>query len=1236
MTELVTWFAERPLELRLIVVAVAGCLAATQVNRGVYRLAFGRRWIGPWSAPDPTAPPRRPWDRLPIVGWIGLRRESIVHGKRYWIRPMLIELAFTLGLPALYWWEVDQAGLLPNLPGLNGSPLVLHTWFFGHSVLACLLTIATFIDFDERTIPDAVTLPGTLFALILVSLAAHLLPPDFTYEPTTATFALTPLLAAPAQDWPRAWDESEGLRTGLIIWCCFVLAISPRSRFTIRRGVFKAVQYQVVSTYRYGSWRYVALAAAGLIGIATVWSVGPPAWRGLLTSLHGLAYGGGLIWLVRIVAGIALRQEAMGFGDVTLMAMIGAFLGWQATIIVFFLAPFAAVIISVVRFLTSRDRHIAFGPYLALAAFFCVIAWQDVWFEQFRGVFNALGSLISPMLLVAIAAMGPVADPGASHHTGVGGFVPHKHQVKKKPNGIDRGGHGEPQRRMQFCPLCSSVLSVVTRLTARLELDASAKNQEPGTKPLWTFSGGFSTVRGPGAGSMVCGRCGLVSWSLVLLWFMARIRWQDTLPLALAAAVLLAALTPLPTWMMDIAVAANLTLAVLLLFTVLRVRSPFQLSAFPAILVAATMGRLALNLASTRLILSQGDTRNLDAAGGMIRAFGEFVAGDDLIVGLVMFAIILIVQFVVITKGAERVSEVAARFALDALPGRQAAIEADVASGAIDELTARRRRRDLARQADFHGAMDGASKFVRGDAIAGLIITMINLLGGWARGSFSGAMSWDEAWGVYAKLAIGDGLASQTPAVLVAVAAAFLVTSNGHRSPLATTLGRQITACPEAWIGAAVLLLVLLFTELPKAPLAVLAVACLAAGWWISTRQQARSGPPRANRDRPPAAASLAPAAPLMASASSPATPRTQAAWELALGRGLVRLAEGQGAADLLPRLTELREQLTLRWGLRFPPIRVRDERELPPDVYCIRVHGDALAESRLPKGLLVRRARAVMWDAALDEVAGPAWRHAAVSDPIHIAPPTLADEFQRAGCELLTPVDLLIEHVRQTAEGFADELLGRDTMRAMVEDFLSEEGESWRQDLRPAGDRWGVLHQVLVLLLRERVPIRQLDVVLAALSDGGSNATPRQIAEECRRRLARTICSQYWTSRKQLSVAVLAPRWERALLERHAEQDIPPETLQWQIEELDGLRRQTELAAQECASTWVLLAPAKLRPGLRRVMESTAPHIAVLSHHEIPRDARLQTVLVLDDPGKATRSQEPLSRPQRETLGAA
>jgi prepilin signal peptidase PulO-like enzyme (type II secretory pathway) len=372
-------FLSLPIEIRMVAVFVLGSCLGAAVNWAIYGLAWHRRPISPWSPSDPSAPPRRPWDRLPILGWLGLRREAALHGTGFWVRPMLVELLVGVGFAWLYWWEVVGCGLLPPgvvLPlGLDPT-IIRHLEFAAHCLLIALMLAGSLIDVDEKIIPDEITISGTLVGLLLAAVYPWSLLPDVS--PVGLGFLR---LTAP-NGWPawldgRPWTGS--LAIALACWWLWCLAILPRSWYP-RHGWRRAVQLSCARLVRQRStYRILRMAVFGSLMIALVWYRGGVDWQGLLSALVGVAAGGGLIWLVRIIGTAALGREAMGFGDVTLMAMIGAFVGWQPCLVIFFLAPVAGMVIGLLRLLFSRDREIPYGPFLCLATLSVIVGWRWVW-----------------------------------------------------------------------------------------------------------------------------------------------------------------------------------------------------------------------------------------------------------------------------------------------------------------------------------------------------------------------------------------------------------------------------------------------------------------------------------------------------------------------------------------------------------------------------------------------------------------------------------------------------------------------------------------------------------------------------------------------------------------------------------------------------------------------------------------------------------------------------------------
>jgi leader peptidase (prepilin peptidase)/N-methyltransferase len=396
-----------PLNVRLLALAVIGACLGGAVNWAVYTLAWNRRPISPWTSPNPAAPRRRWFDRLPIVGWLGLRREAALHGKGFWIRPMLVEIFTAAGLAWLYWWETVAGGLLPDVLARPIDPRalpVLHLEFLAHVILMALMLAGSLIDADEKIIPDEITVAGTLIALVMAAAWPLSLLPEVTFQDAHIFFGFIKLSSP--NPWPDALAGRPMLGSlclGLACWWMWCVAILPRT-WHGRHGWLRAVQFCFAIMFRQrATYRILRMGLFGSLVVILVWYRGGQNWEGLLTALVGMAAGGGLIWIVRLIGAAALRREAMGFGDVTLMAMIGAFLGWQATLVIFFLAPLAGVVIGLVRLIVKRDKEIPYGPFLCLAAAFVIIRWNDVW-QQVEAVFAA-GWLVPLAMVFCLALM---------------------------------------------------------------------------------------------------------------------------------------------------------------------------------------------------------------------------------------------------------------------------------------------------------------------------------------------------------------------------------------------------------------------------------------------------------------------------------------------------------------------------------------------------------------------------------------------------------------------------------------------------------------------------------------------------------------------------------------------------------------------------------------------------------------------------------------------------------------
>jgi len=665
---------------------------------------------------------------------------------------------------------------------------------------------------------------------------------------------------------------------------------------------------------------------------------------------------------------------------------------------------------------------------------------------------------------------------------------------------------------------------------------------------------------------------------------------------AIPAAILLAVLVvlaPVPAPLVDVLLAVNLTISVLALLGALAARTPLDMSVFPTFLLGITLVRLVLNIATTRLILSRAALDGTAAAGEVVEAFGAFVAANNLVVGAVIFSIIAIVQFVVITAGSTRTSEVAARFALDGLPGRQMAIDTEVNAGTLTRDQARRMRLDLQRQADFFAAMDGASRFVRGEAVASVIITVINILGGLAIGVVEHGMPVEKALNVYSRLTIGDGLSAAVPALFISVATGLLISRSSQSVDLSREFGRQFSAKPHVLAITGVFLALLSLSGLPFLPLAAMAALTLTAAVVVGRRPAAeldldddfdhgqpvsRAGRPRAEKASPGAADVLA-----------------DDRVVVELGRGLLPLVTPQG--PLLDGVVALRNSLAADLGIVLPQVAFRDDLTLPDRGYRISVAGDAVAEDEIPGGQML----AVLPPGASSPVDG-----AAAVDPLSGRSGTWVGHAQAETCRLrgatvLDDAGVVARAVEAAVRRRADRLLTRDAANRLVESLRAAQPAVVEQ-IVPDVLTVARVQRTLQCLLREGVPIRPLAELLELMSDHAAEAAePWQLAEIVRRRLAGTICRRARDSQGRLTAVRLAGGAVDAIV-ASARGSAPRVSAP-----LIGEVRRAVRPAVERGGQAVLLVPAAARRVVREALGRHLPDLVVLAEEETLDEPRLE-----------------------------
>ena len=650
---------------------------------------------------------------------------------------------------------------------------------------------------------------------------------------------------------------------------------------------------------------------------------------------------------------------------------------------------------------------------------------------------------------------------------------------------------------------------------------------------------------------------------------------------------------PIPSFLIDIGLALSIALSVLILMVALWIGKPLEFSSFPTVLLIATMLRLSLNIATTRVILSDGH-EGLTAAGYIINGFSQFVMSGDFVIGLIVFAILITVNFLVITKGATRIAEVGARFTLDAIPGKQMAIDADLSAGLINDKEAQRRRSELEEESSFFGAMDGASKFVRGDAIAGLIITAVNILGGMVIGVTRYDMSPADAADVFTKLSVGDGLVSQIPALIVSLAAGLLVSKGGTRGSTDKAVLGQLGGYPRALFVAAILMAIFaIMPGLPLLPFAMLAAILGFTGYIIPKRQAARQ---KLVDDQKAADA----AAKKEESRESVKESLKTSEIELCLGKQVAgQLLAKHG--ELSRRVGKMRRKFAEQYGFVVPDIRVTDSLTLDPKSYQIKIHGTVVAMQQLNVGELL----VIAPNEERLPVPGDATREPAFGMPAFWVPMAYREELVRGG---LTPAEnntVILTHLSEVIRNNLPQLLSYKDMRNLF-DRLDPEYRKLLDDICPAHTSYSGLQAVLKLLLAERVSIRNLHLILEAIAEIVPHVRrSEQVVEHVRMRIAQQICGDL-SEGGPLNILRLGNRWDLAFhqsLKRDAkgevvEFDIEPQL----VEEFGSQMSEAVKMHMGEGKRFAIVAAPDARPYVRMIVERMFPTLPVLSHLEIAR----------------------------------
>ncbi|GKU23588.1 flagellar biosynthesis protein FlhA [Clostridium folliculivorans] len=658
--------------------------------------------------------------------------------------------------------------------------------------------------------------------------------------------------------------------------------------------------------------------------------------------------------------------------------------------------------------------------------------------------------------------------------------------------------------------------------------------------------------------------------------------------------IILMIIIPFPAAMLDILIALNITLSVVIALITMFTTNVLQLSVFPTLLLVTTLFRLGLNISSTRLVLTGG------YAGQVIDAFGEFVIRGNYVVGIIIFLIIMVVQFVVITNGSGRVSEVSARFTLDALPGKQMSIDADLNAGLIDEMGAKKRRADLQAEVDFYGAMDGASKFVKGDAIAAIIITLINALGGIIIGSVMMGLPIAEAAQKFVRLSIGDGLVSQVPALLISTASGILVTRSGSAENFGSIVSKQLTGFPIVLGLASVLMLFLaLIPAMPKVPFLIMAVGFGAGAYALYKDEQEKivreivqeeEAIAEVERKEPENVMTLIQVEPM----------------EVEIGYGLIPLADESNGGDLLQRIASVRRQCAIEMGIVVQPIRIRDNLQLKTNEYVIKIRGTVVTSSEMMPNMLL------CMDPSGENADIPGIR---TIEPTFGLPAMWINKDQREEAEIkgLTVVDpttVMVTHLTETIKAHSYELLGRQEVKLIVDNTKEKYG-AVVEELIPDLMTIGELQKVLQSLLREKVPIKDMVTIMESLADNSRNTKDIELLTEyVRFALSRTICNQIIDENRRVSVVTLDPQIEEVIvsnIQKSINGSFPavdPDTTTIIFNSIKNTLDSVYFFNNQA----VILVSPNVRAPFRKLIEMVFPHVMVISLNEIPNDVEIRT----------------------------
>lgn len=669
----------------------------------------------------------------------------------------------------------------------------------------------------------------------------------------------------------------------------------------------------------------------------------------------------------------------------------------------------------------------------------------------------------------------------------------------------------------------------------------------------------------------------------------------------LVVSILILMILPLPTPLLDLLITFNITFALIVLLVVIYILKPLDLPAFPSMLLVMTLFRLSLNIASTRIILLNGG-EGPQAAGKVINAFGNFVVGGNYVVGAIIFMILVLINFMVITKGAGRIAEVAARFTLDAMPGKQMSIDADLNAGFINEETAKQRRLAITREAEYYGAMDGANKFVKGDAIAGIIITLINILGGLIIGVFQNGMGFADAARTYTLLAVGDGLVSQIPALIVATAAGIIVTRAGAESSMGNEITLQIFTHPKAIAMAAIILLSFgLVPGMPGLPFMILAAISGALAYFLLKSEKTRKAVEKDAAERGTEAE-----APDRASRLLPLD-----VLGLEVGYELISFVDAEQDGQLLARIHAIRDQVAQEIGVIIPPIHIQDNVQLKPGEYCIKLKGNEIARAEVMPGHFL----AMHMGTAAEGIRGVRGVEPTYGLPAYWIKEDVREDALTKGYTVVDLPTVLITHLSEIIRRHADELMGRQEVQKML-DQLRETHPTVVSELIPNQLSLGAVGKVLQNLLREQLPIRDLCTILESLADWAPMTKDVDILTEyVRQAMARTITRLYQTADGEISLVTLGHDVEKLIADAVQKTDqgsfiaLEPNIAQTIIQKVARHMNTFSTLYQPP----VVLCSAPVRPHLKKLLDRFVPNVAVLSYNELVNTVKIQSLATVE-----------------------